>query len=292
MGVDEPTNYSEAAAEQVFKRVVQDEIDSIEKKNRWQLVELAPGHKTVCLKWVFKVKKDTDGKIIKYKARIVMKGYVQKHGIDLEEVFAPVTRLETVRLLLALAAKNGLHVHHLDVKSAVLNGKIVEKVYVLQPEGFVKENSEHLVYKLIKALYGLKQAPRVWYARLSSYLESLGFKKCPHEHVVYTKHKGDEVLIIAVYVDDLLITGTDISVIERSKLKMSREFDMCDLGLLSHYLGIEVIQKGEYIELKQAAYARKLRERAGLIECNPTKYSMETKLQLDKDVKGKAVNPT
>lgn len=196
---------------------------------------MPPGHKGVGLKWVYKLKRDTNGKIIKHKARLVARGYVQKQGIDYEEVFTPVTRLETVRVLLALAAKKGWEVHHLDVKSAFLNGELQETVYVTQPEGFVKENKEHMVYKLIKALYGLRQAPRAWYTRLSKYLEKLGFTKCPYEHAVYTKREGEEVLIIGVYVDDLLVTGTSISTIVKFKQQMNEEFDMSDRSFVSHY---------------------------------------------------------
>lgn len=110
--------------------------------------------------------------------------------MDFEEVFAPVTRLETIRLLLALSAKNGWEVHHLDVKSAFLNGSLQEEVYVLQPEGFEKKNQEHKVYRLLKALYGLRQAPRRWYARLNTYHLSIRFVKCPHEHAVYIRREG------------------------------------------------------------------------------------------------------
>ena len=165
-------------------------------------------------------------------------------------------------------------------------------MFVNQPEGFVKKNREHMVYELVKALYGLRQAPRAWYDRLSKYLKSLGFEKCPYEHVVYTKREGDEALIVGVYVDDLLITRTNVSVIESFKKQMNKEFDMSDLGKLSHYLGIEVNQKGDYIKLNQVAYDQKLLEKAGMYDCNSAKYPMETKIQLDKDVKGKAVNPT
>lgn len=222
------------------------EIESIEKNNTWKLVELPAGQKSVGLKWVYKLKRDANGKIIKHKARLVAKGYVQKQGMDFEEVFAPVTRIETVRLLLALAAKNGWQVHHLDVKSAFLNGELEETVYVKQPEGFVKHGKENLVYKLVKALYGLRQALRAWYARLSKYLQSLGFSKCPYEHAVYTKKEAEEALIIGVYVDDLLITGTSLAVIEKFKKQMADEFDMSDLGKLSYYLGLEVDQRGTH----------------------------------------------
>lgn len=123
-------------------------------------MNLLAGHKPIGLKWVFKLKKNANGEVVKHKARLVAKGYVQKKGIDFEEVFAPVTRLDTVRLILALAANRGWEVHHLDVKTAFLNGELAEDVFVSQPEGFVKKGKEQMVLKLSKALYGLKQAPR------------------------------------------------------------------------------------------------------------------------------------
>lgn len=165
-------------------------------------------------------------------------------------------------------------------------------MYISQPEGFVKENKEHLVYQLVKALYGLCQEPRAWYAKLSKCLEKLGFTKCPYEHAVYTRREGDEVLIICVYVDDLLVTGTNITNILKFKEQMAAEFEMSDLGKLTHYLEIEVVQKDGYTELKQTTYARKLLGKAGLEYCNPAKYPMDPKLQLDKDAKGKSVDPT
>lgn len=190
-------------------------------------------------------------------------------------IFAPVTRLETIRLLLALAAKNGWQVHHLDVKSAFLNGDLKEEVYVSQPEGFIKRGQEHLVYKLYKALYGLRQAPRAWYAKLSKCLESMGLTRCPYEHAVYTKKDGKETLIVAVYVDDLLITGTNASIISDFKAQMDKHFEMSDMGLLSYYLGIEVDQSKGVIELRQSAYAKRILEKAGMEDCNSTKFPMD-----------------
>lgn len=292
LSVEEPSSYSQASEEKEWRQAMQNEIDSIEKNNTWILTDLPPEHKAIGLKWVFKVKKDMNGEIIKHKARLVAKGYVQKQGIDFEEVFAPVTRMETVRLLLALAAKNEWEVHHMDVKSAFLNGDLQEEVYVSQPEGYVKENQERKVYKLLKALYGLRLAPRAWYARLSKFLEKLGFEKCPYEQAVYTKREGNESLIIGIYVDDLLVTGTSTTNINRLKDQMKSEFDMSDLGKLTYYLGIEVEQKQGKIELKQTAYAKKLLEKAGMMDCNPTRYPMEPKHQLSKDSTGKAIDST
>lgn len=292
LSIEEPSSYIQAEKESAWREAMKNEIDSIEKNNTWVLTELPPGQKAIGLKWVFKIKKDMNGEVIKHKARLVAKGYVQKQGIDYEEVFAPVTRMETVRLLLALSAKHGWEVHHMDVKSAFLNGDIEEEVYVLQPEGFEKKNQEHKVYKLLKALYGLKQAPRAWYARLRRCLEKLGFEKCPYEHAVYTKREGNEFLVVGVYVDDLLITGSSMRNIQKFKAQMKNEFDMSDLGKLSYYLGIEVEQRRGGIELRQSGYAKKLLDKAGMLNSNPTKYPMEPRIQLNKDTTGKAVDPT
>ncbi|GJU08319.1 ribonuclease H-like domain, reverse transcriptase, RNA-dependent DNA polymerase [Tanacetum coccineum] len=156
---DEPKNYKEASSNQKWIEAMKVELDSINRNNTWELTTLPKGHKAIGLKWVFKTKKDANGNIIKHKARLVAKGYIQQHGIDFEEVFAPVARMETIRLLLAIAANNKWEVHHLDIKSAFLHGDLKEEVYVTQPEGFIKRQDNGKVYRLIKALYGLRQAP-------------------------------------------------------------------------------------------------------------------------------------
>lgn len=292
MGVDEPSSYKTAVKEKAWRQAMQNELDSIEKNETWKLTQLPPGQKVIGLKWIYKLKRDAEGKIVKHMARLVAKGYVQEKVIDFEELFAPVTRLETVRLLLALAAKNSCEVHHLDVKTAFLNGEISEEVYVSQPEGFEKQGKEHLVYKLFKALYGLRQAPRAWYSKLNSYLEEIGFKRCPYEHGVYTKRDGNKILIVGIYVDDILETGTDLSVIQSFKNQMNAKFGMSDMGLLSYYLGIDVRQNNGCIELRQTGYAKKVLERAGLADCNPTKFPMDPKEIITKDESGKGVNST
>lgn len=140
-----------------------------------------------------------------------------------------------------------------------------------QPEGYIKKGQEQMVYKLLKALYGLRQAPRAWYAKLNKCLVDLGFTRCPYEHAVYTKREGGEVLIVGIYVDDLLVTGTSVKLIEEFNSQMSGKFEMSNLGKLSYYLGVEVEQGIGYTKLKQAAYARKILERAGLGDCKPNK---------------------
>ncbi|GJS94691.1 ribonuclease H-like domain, reverse transcriptase, RNA-dependent DNA polymerase [Tanacetum coccineum] len=267
---DEPKNYKEASNDQKWIEAMKDELDSINRNNTWKLTSLPPGHKAIGLKWVFKTKRDADGKIIKHKARLVAKGYIQEHGIDFEEVFAPVARMETIRLLLAIAANNKWQVHHLDVKSAFLHGDLQEEVYVTQPEGFIKRNDNGKVYRLIKALYGLRQAPRAWNIKLDNTLKSLDFKKCALEQAIYTRTERDSILLVGVYVDDLIITGTPKKEIDKFKDQMKEIFEMSDLGLLAYYLGIEVTQSGGDISIKQSAYARKILKEAGMLESNET----------------------
>jgi hypothetical protein len=172
---EEPTTFREVESHECWQKAMQEEIDSIEENETWSLVDLPAGFKTIGLKRVYKVKRDEHGAIVMYKARLVAKGYVKRPGTDLEEVYAPVSRLESVRLLLSIATKEGWEVDHMDVKSAFLNGNLVEEVYVAQPAGFVAKGEEHNVLKLKKALYGLRQAPRAWNAKLDNSLLSLGF---------------------------------------------------------------------------------------------------------------------
>nr|GEZ07536.1 ribonuclease H-like domain, reverse transcriptase, RNA-dependent DNA polymerase [Tanacetum cinerariifolium] len=196
---DEPKNYKEASSDQKWIEAMKVELDSINRNNTWELTTLPKGHKAISLKWVFKTKRDANGNIVKHKARLVAKCYIQEHGIDFEKVFAPVARMETIRLLLPIAANNKWEVHHLDVKSAFLHRDLKEEVYVTQPEGFIKRQDNGKVYRLIKALYRLRQAPRAWNIKLDNSLKSLDFKKCALEQAIYTKKTKDSILLIGVY---------------------------------------------------------------------------------------------
>jgi hypothetical protein len=244
------------------------------------------------LKWVFKLKTDESGTVVKHKARLVAKGYVQKQGIDFEEVFAPVARMESVGVLLAVAAHNGWHVHHMDVKCAFLNGELSEEVYVSQPPGFTAEGEEGKVLRLHKALYRLRQAPRAWNEKLDTSLEELGFTKCRSDHALYTRLKNEQRLVVGVYVDDLLIMGQSVEEVTQFKKEMQRIFRMTDLGTLSYYLGIEVRQSSQGMELRQERYALKLLEKTGMLSCNGSDTPMEPRLELSKRSTAPAVDPT
>jgi hypothetical protein len=282
----------QAISEVPWCKAMKEELKAIEDNNTWTLIDLPAGRKAIGLKWVFKVKKDEKGAVVRHKARLVVKGYAQRQGIDFDEVFAPVARMEAVRLLLALAAQEGWEVHHMDVKSAFLNGELQEEVYVEQPLGFTRPGHEHKVLKLSKALYGLHQAPRAWNQKLDEKLGVLGFVRCESDHAIYCRGIRSERLVVGVYVDDLVITGSSSSSIKKFKGQMAKIFRMSDLGLLSYYLGIEVKQDSKGITLSQSSYAKKILEKGGLLECNPCDVPMQAKLKLKKESDSLSVDST
>ncbi|WVZ70930.1 hypothetical protein U9M48_019559, partial [Paspalum notatum var. saurae] len=249
-----------------------------------ELVELPQGHRAITLKWVYKLKRDESGNIVKHKARLVARGFVQQANIDYDEVFALVARMESVRLLLALAAQGGLSIHHMDVKSAFLNGNLKEEVYVRQPQGFVVAGKEGHVLRLRKALYGRKQAPRAWNSKLDVTLKKMGFTQSEHEHAMYQRDGGGSVLLVGVYVDDLIIIGSKPAAVEEFKAEMKGEFLMSDLGMLSFYLGIEVCQGNGAITLRQTRYAKQILKSGGT--------TMEERLKLSKDSTAEQVDST
>ncbi|KAJ0599630.1 putative RNA-directed DNA polymerase [Helianthus annuus] len=201
----DPISYEEASKDSRWIEAMDKEIESINKNQTWVLVDPPKHQKPIGVKWIYKTKYDEKGNVDKYKARLVVKGYKQKYGIDYQEVFAPVIRFETVRLGLALAAHYGWHLHQMDVKTAFLNGKLNEQVYIEQPQGYIKQGEERKLCHLKRALYGLKQAPRAWYSRIDSYFMQREFRKCAYEHTLYIKDTNEGKLVICLYVDDLII---------------------------------------------------------------------------------------
>ena len=270
---------------------MQAEMQAIENNKTWDVADLPAKQKAIGLKWVFKVKKDPEGNIVKHKARLVAKAYAQRQGADFDEVFAPVARIETVRVLLALAAQGGWEVHHMDVKSAFLNGDLTETVFVQQPPGFIVGNGDK-VLKLRKALYGLKQAPRAWNSKLDKELVALVFVRSKLEHAVYKRSNKNSFLIVGVYVDDLIISGPNADDITQFKQEMRKKFSMSDLGLLSYYLGMEVMQKDGVITICQSSYAAKIVQQCQMTGCNPVDTPMEQRVKLTKAKTGTEKNVT
>jgi len=290
---DDPICFAEAVKEQKWREAMDLESAAIEKNKTWELVSQPKGIKTIGVKWIFKTKLNEKGEVDKCKAHLVVKGYAQRYGIDYSEVFAPVARWDTIRLILALAAQKGWVVFQLDVKSAFLHGELKEAVYIKQPEGYVHKGEEHKVLKLKKALYGLKQAPRAWYSRIEGFFIKEGFKKCSHEHTLFLKHEADgKFLIISLYVDDLIYTGNDVELCEKFKKSMKLEFDMSDLGKMKYFLGVEVQQSCEGIHLCQMKYAGEVLERFGMGSCNPVKNPIVLGTKLVKNSGEASINST
>ncbi|KAG8485839.1 hypothetical protein CXB51_019238 [Gossypium anomalum] len=268
---EEPSCFKEAEAHEGWKQAMCDEIAMIEKNQTWELVARPINRKVIGVKWVYRAKQNADGSLNKLKARLVVKGFSQKYGLDYLETFAPVARLDTIRLLVALAAQMEWKIHQLDVKSAFLNGFLEEEIYVEQPEGFKVLHKEDMVYKLKKALYGLKQAPRAWYSRIDSYLVGLGFERSLSEPTLYVKKKnGKTQLIVSVYVDDLLVTGGDQAILADFKIKMHQMFEMSDLGEMTYFLGMEVTQSQAGFFLSQRTFAIKILEKFSMQNCKAT----------------------
>ncbi|WVZ88078.1 hypothetical protein U9M48_034631 [Paspalum notatum var. saurae] len=259
---DEPVMIAEAEREECRRQAMREEMKSIEVNGSWEPATLPAGHRAIGLKWVFKVKRDEHGNVVRHKA-----GYIQRAAVDFDEVFALVARMESVRALLALAAHQRWEVHHMDVKSTFLNGDLKEQVLVAQPRGFVIDGGSNKVLRLCKALYGLWQAPRARNAKLDAALAQLGFQRSSSEHGMYTQ-------------------------IASFKQEMKSIFSMSDLGLLSYYLGIEVRQGTDGISLCQTAYAKKLLDRCGMADCNASKTPMVERLKLSKHSISPAVNST
>jgi hypothetical protein len=180
---------------------------------------------------VFKLKRDEAGAIVKHKARLVARSFLQQEGIDFDDAFALVPRMESVRLLLALSSQQGWHVHHMDVKSAFLNSDLKEEVYVHQPPGFAIPGKEGKVLRLCKALYGPRQAPRAWNAKLDSTLKGMGFTPRPHKATIYRRGNGGSALLVGVYVDDLVITGAKDAEVATFKEEMKATLQMSDWGI-------------------------------------------------------------
>ncbi|XP_033145473.1 uncharacterized protein LOC103839411 isoform X1 [Brassica rapa] len=261
---EEPYTYDEACGTKEWREEMNEEIAMIEKNKTWKLVDKPKKKNVISVKWIYKIKTDANGNHIKHKTRLVARGFSQEYGVDYLETFAPVSRHDTIRAILAYAAQMKWQLYQMDVKSAFLNGDLKEEVYVTQPPGYVTHGKEHKVLRLHKDLYGLKQAPRAWYGRIDSYFLQNGFERSMNDVALYIMKQGGDVLIVSLYVDDKIITGSNIQSISTFKENMKKEFEMVDLGLLNYFLGMEVIQDNGGIFLSQEKYANKLVDKFGM----------------------------
>ncbi|GJS35314.1 retrovirus-related pol polyprotein from transposon TNT 1-94 [Tanacetum coccineum] len=258
----------------------------------WELVPPPDKAFIITLKWIYKVKLDELGGLLKNKARLVARGYRQEEGINFEESFALVARLEAIQFFLAFPAHMNMVVYQMDVKTAFLNGNLREEAYVSQPNGFVDPDKPNYVYKLKKALYGLKQAPRAWYDMLSSFLISNDFSKGSVDPTLFIRREGKELLLVQIYVDDIIFVASTLELCDLFAKIMCSKFKMSMMGKISFFLGLQISQSPRGIFINQSKYALESLKKYGFESCDPVDTPMVEKSKLDEDKEGKAVDPS
>ena len=267
-----------------WKEAADAEYQSLLDSHTWDLVKLPSGRKSIGCKWVFKVKHSEDGSVEKFKGRLVAKGFAQRYGVDYDETFSPIVRFTTIRSVIALAAEKKMHLHQMDVVSAFLNGDLEEEIYMDQPEGYVQQGKEDLVCQLKKSLYGLKQSPRCWNRKLSEYLCSIGFTQGSADPCIYIK-TGDSLMIVAVYVDDLILAAEDFDDMVAVKRELSSRFKMKDMGELHFILGmgVEWDKRCGTVKLQQTQYIKCMLRKFGMADANPVSTPADTSVKLIQD---------
>ncbi|CAI7893011.1 unnamed protein product [Closterium sp. NIES-53] len=254
----------ESSDSEEWKKAMESELKSIEENGMWELVELPKGLKAITSKWLFKIKSDTDGKIERYKSRLVAKGYQQKEKVDYKELFAPVVKPTTLRTLLTGAAIKVWVVKQMDVTTAFLNGILEEEIFMAQQEGF--DDGSGRVWKLKKALYGLKQAPRQWYLELREVLKEIRFTPSSADHSLFMLGEREQRSFMVVYVDDILIFSPSSDLVKEVMLKLQDKFKCKALGDVSFYLELHIerdvekqcmrVHQRKYLEALAASFGQ------------------------------------
>ncbi|KAM1023651.1 hypothetical protein ACFX2A_045494 [Malus domestica] len=249
---------------------MQEEYDSLRSQGTWVLVPSPSDRSIVGSKWVYKVKKNPDGSVSRYKARLVAQGFSQEHDIDYLDTFSPMVRHTTVRIVLALAATNHWQLRQLDIKNAFLHGDLQEEIYMKQPQRFVDASHPIHVCKLIKSLYGLKQAPRAWNSKFTSYLAAMNFQVSASDTSLFIKKDDSDIVILLLYVDDIILTGSNSVKIQKMIDELSEVFELKDMGQLTYFLGLQISYKDNGdIFLNQSKYIRDVIHKAGMDSCKP-----------------------
>lgn len=295
MSIAEPLTMEEAmSGDQAheWKSAMDDEYASLLENKTWTLEKPPPEVKPIPVKWVFKVKRDANGDLERYKARLVVKGYRQQEGIDYQEVFAPVSKYSTLRAVLSIAAAEDMEIHQLDIKTAFLNGELEEDVWCEQPQGY--ESGKGLACHLQKSLYGLKQAPRAWHLKLKAELEKMGFEESCADPGLFIKRSGSPIYLL-IYVDDIALVTNDTKELQATKSKVMEVFEARDLGPCSYFLGMDVIRDRENrtIMLAQRRMIADLLATYSMTEAKSlsTPLSVATKLTKDGEPLDKEVLP-
>ncbi|GKD23292.1 putative ribonuclease H-like domain-containing protein [Tanacetum coccineum] len=272
----EPKKISQALEDESWVDAMQEELLQFKIQKVWILVDLPFGKKAIRTKWVYRNKKDERGVVVRNKARLVAQGYRQEEGIDYDEVFAPVARIEAIRIFLAFASYMGFIVYQMDVKSAFLYGIIDEEVYVSQPPGFVDPKFPKKVYKVVKALYGLHQAPRAWYATLSTFLLKSGYRRGTIDKTLFIKKEKNDIMLVQVYVDDIIFSSTKKSWSDEFEAFMKSRFQMSSMGELTFFLGLQVKQKEDGIFISQDKYVAEILKKFDFASVKTASTPIET----------------
>ena len=259
--ISEPSSYLEASQDAGWIAAMNKESDALVANDTWELVPLPKGKKAIGYKWVYKVKLNADGSIERLKARLVAQGFTQKYEIDYLETFSPVVKMATVRCLLALAASKKWNLYQLDINNAFLHGELTEEFYMRVPQGV--NNPNNYVCKLNKSLYGLKQASRQWYAKLNSELQHMGYKQSKNDYSLFIKDVVDDITVAVIYVDDIIVTGSNEAEILLFKDHLHSVFSIKDLGTLNYFLRIEICKLLNGIVMTQKKFTKEL-----LLDCN------------------------
>lgn len=249
-GIREAMNHPE------WNESLMEEITKIHMLNTWSLVPRTADMNVLSSRWVHTTKLNPDGTVKKRRSRLVAKGYEQEEGLDYLETFSPVVRTATIRLMLNVATAKEWPIKQLDVSSAFLHGELSEPVYMFQPDGFIDPEKPDHVCCLTKALYGLKQAPRAWFDTFSSFLLEFGFICSRSDPSLFTYHRNNKTLVLLLYVDDILLTGSDGKLLGDLLAALNERFAMKDLGAPGYFLGIEMQQYSDGIFLHQQTYAK------------------------------------
>jgi hypothetical protein len=284
----EPTTLKEALSRAdgpLYEQATRDEFDSIQAAGTWVLELLPAGRTAIGCKWVFKIKRKADGSVDRYKARLVAKGFSQKEGVDYSETFAPVAKFSAIRALLSLTAHYDLELHQMDVTTAFLHGDLDHVIYMQQPEGFVVAGQEQLVCRLRKSLYGLKQAGRAWYHKIHQALLELGFHCLHADTCIYVRERGSLLMIVALYVDDLLLLSNSLAELTAFKLALSQRFAMKDLGEAQYILGLQIERNraARTLSISQREYVSKLLTHTGMLDSRTAVTPLDLGAVLSKD---------
>ncbi|GJU98144.1 putative reverse transcriptase domain-containing protein [Tanacetum coccineum] len=285
----EPANYKAAMLDPdkvIWQGAMDEEMNSMKVNEVWIEVDPPPNAKVVRSKWLFKKKTDMDGEVHTYKARLVAKGCTQTYGIDYEETFSPVADIRAIRILIAIAAYYDYEIWQMDVKTAFLNGRLDEDIYMEQPEGYVNPKYPKRVCKLQRSIYGLKQASRQWNKRFDEEIKKFGFTQNRDEPCVYRKASGSNVVFLILYVDDILIMGNNIPRLKEVKDYLGKCFSMKDLGEAAYILGIKIYRdrSKRLIGLSQSAYIDKILKKFNMHNSKKGYLPMEVKHELSNEM--------